>query len=104
MKFLDYLYAEHPDVAVVVITAPDDLRRAVLATISGASGYIQTPLQPEAVAAVLRSSLDRKQSEFALLDQPLGAGAKNGASTAGTRVPEINLNLSEEHRSALSTE
>jgi DNA-binding NtrC family response regulator len=61
MALLNVIRANFPDVAVVVITRPGKLRNGILAMIEGASGYIQTPLQPEMVATCLRSALRRKQ-------------------------------------------
>lgn len=57
--------ADFPDVAVVVITPPAKLRQGILAMLDGASGYIQTPLQPDTVIAGLRSALMRKQLDTA---------------------------------------
>jgi DNA-binding NtrC family response regulator len=62
---LSTVFANFPDVAVVVVTRPAKLRHGILAMIAGASGYIQTPLQPESVAASLRSALKKKQLDSA---------------------------------------
>lgn len=67
MKFLNLVCKGFPEVAVVVVTKPRDLRRAMLAMVSGASGYVQTPLRPEIFSASLRSALKRKSLESALL-------------------------------------
>jgi len=66
MKFVNYVRERFPEVALVVVTKPDDLRSAMLAMISGASGYIQTPLRPETVCSSLKSALKRKRLESAL--------------------------------------
>jgi DNA-binding NtrC family response regulator len=67
MKFVNLVSEEFPDVAVVVVTQPRNLRRAMLAVISGASGYVQTPLRPETLTANLKSALKRKWLESAVL-------------------------------------
>jgi DNA-binding NtrC family response regulator len=66
MVLVNSVHAGFPDVAVVVITRPGKLRHGILAMIAGASGYVQAPLQPEIVAASLRSALRRKQLDSAM--------------------------------------
>ena len=66
MGLLYNVCADFPDVAVVVITPPGKLRNGVLAMLAGASGYIQTPLQPGVVVASLRTALKRKQLNSAM--------------------------------------
>jgi DNA-binding NtrC family response regulator len=66
MALLDVVRVKFPDVAVVMITRPGKLRNGVLAMIAGASGYVQMPLQPEMVAASLKSALIRKQLDSAM--------------------------------------
>jgi PleD family two-component response regulator len=66
MKFLNLVRKGFPEVAVVVVTKPRDLRRTMLAMVSGASGYVQTPLRPEIFSASLRSAVKRKSLESAL--------------------------------------
>ena len=63
--------ADFPDVALVVVTRPEKLRDGMLAMVEGASGYIQTPFQPELVASGLRSALTRKRLESAMRVQSL---------------------------------
>jgi two-component system, NtrC family, nitrogen regulation response regulator GlnG len=69
-RFLNLVRQEFPEVAVVVITKRGDLRRGVEAMISGASGYIQTPIQPKTLIPLLQSALKSKQLEAALLGLP----------------------------------
>lgn len=66
-KFLDRVCAEFPEIAVVVVTSPRDLRRGMLAMLSGASGYVQTPLHRTAVSTALQSALTKKRIESAVL-------------------------------------
>lgn len=66
MVLLKSVRAGFPDVAVVVIAEPGNLRRAILAMIAGASGYIQAPLERESAAASLRSAMKRKELDSAL--------------------------------------
>jgi ActR/RegA family two-component response regulator len=65
-KFMQDVRAGFPTVAVLVCTQPCDLRGGILATMSGAAGYIQAPLDPENVNAVLHSALERKRLESAI--------------------------------------
>jgi DNA-binding NtrC family response regulator len=41
MKLLNLVCEEFPEVAVVIVTKPSNLHRAMMAVISGASGYIR---------------------------------------------------------------
>lgn len=66
MVLVNSVHAGFPDVAVVVITRPGKLRHGILAMIAGASGYIQAPLQPEIVAASLRTAMTRKLLDSAM--------------------------------------
>lgn len=65
-QFLPFVAANFPCIAVLVLTRPRDLRRGILATLSGASAYIQTPLEPEIVVSVVRRALDSKRLASAL--------------------------------------
>ena len=67
MSFLNLVCDEFPEVAVVIVTKPGELHRAMMAMIAGASGYIQTPLRPAAVSSSLKSALKKKWLESALL-------------------------------------
>jgi two-component system, NtrC family, nitrogen regulation response regulator GlnG len=69
-RFLNLVRQEFPEVAVVVVTKPRDLRRGVQAMVSGASGYVQTPIEPKTLVTVLQSALKRKRLEAALLGLP----------------------------------
>jgi DNA-binding NtrC family response regulator len=60
--------ADFPHVAFVALTKPQELRRGVLAMISGAAGYIQLPIDPQTVAETLECALKKKQLESALND------------------------------------
>jgi DNA-binding response OmpR family regulator len=51
---------------VVAVTRPGKLRNGILAMIAGASGYVQTPLQPDTVVTSLRSALRRKRLDSAV--------------------------------------
>jgi two-component system, NtrC family, nitrogen regulation response regulator GlnG len=70
-RFLNLVRQEFPEVAVVVVTKRGDLRRGVEAMISGASGYLQTPIEPKTLVPVLQSALKSKQLEAAVLGLPL---------------------------------
>jgi DNA-binding NtrC family response regulator len=65
-KLLNTIRTDFPEVAVVAVTRPGKLRHGILAMIAGASGYIQTPLQPAEVAACLLNAMKRKQLDVAL--------------------------------------
>lgn len=65
-QFLQFVSVNFPCIAVLVLTHPRDLRRGVLATLNGASAYIQTPLEPEIVASVVERALDSKRFTSAL--------------------------------------
>ena len=65
-QFLQFVSANFPCIAVLVLTHPRDLRRGVLAMLNGASAYIQTPLQPKIVASVVERALDSKRLTSAL--------------------------------------
>lgn len=66
MKLVSRIRADFPDVAVLVVTPPEKLRQAVLATFSGASGYLLTPFQPGALASALDNAMLEKKYESAL--------------------------------------
>jgi CheY-like chemotaxis protein len=66
-KFMRDVRNQFPSVALLVFTQPGDLRGGILATLSGASGYIQAPLNPQKLTAVLHSALERKRLESAIL-------------------------------------
>jgi len=68
-QFLQYTRAKFPTVAVLVFTHPRDLRQGILATINGASAYIQTPLEPETVVSVVEKALESKRLASALKDR-----------------------------------
>lgn len=65
-QFLQHVRAKFPGVAVLVLTHPRDLRRGILATLSGASAYIQTPLEPKTVVTVVVRALESKRFSSAL--------------------------------------
>lgn len=65
-QFLQFVAANFPYIAVLVLTHPCDLRRGILATLNGASAYIQTPLEPDIVASVVERALDSKRLASAL--------------------------------------
>jgi DNA-binding NtrC family response regulator len=65
-QFLQHVRAKFPSVAVLVFTQPRDLRLGILATIEGASAYIQTPLEPKTVVSVLKRALQFKRLSSAL--------------------------------------
>jgi DNA-binding NtrC family response regulator len=68
MEQIRRISADFPHVAFIALTKPQDLRRGMLAMISGAAGYIQSPLHPKTVAQSFESALKRKQLESALND------------------------------------
>jgi DNA-binding NtrC family response regulator len=68
-QFLQYVRANFPDVAVLVFTHPRDLRLGILATLSGASAYIQTPLKLRTVISVVERALESKRLASALQDR-----------------------------------
>ena len=66
MKFVKLVRERFPQAALVVAAEPGRLYNAMLAMISGASGYIQTPLRPDNVCSTLNSALKRRRLESAL--------------------------------------
>ncbi len=67
MELLSRIRSGFPEVAVVMVTEPQDLRYGILAMMSGASDFIQLPLQPSGVTASLARALKRKCFEHAFL-------------------------------------
>jgi len=65
-QFLTRVRKQFPEVAVVVLTHPGDLRSGILATMDGAFGYVQTPLKPQIVASVVQRALASKRLALAL--------------------------------------
>ncbi len=59
--FLQHIRAKFPCVAILVLTQPRDLRLGILATINGASAYIQTPLETRTVVSVVERALESKR-------------------------------------------
>jgi DNA-binding NtrC family response regulator len=57
---------EFPAVAVIVVVQPGELRRGLLAIISGASGYLQAPPQAGEATLSVRSALLKKSLECTL--------------------------------------
>jgi DNA-binding NtrC family response regulator len=70
-NFLSQVYEEFPAVAVIVVVKPGDLRRGMLAIISGASGYLQAPPQAGEATLSVRSALLKKQLESTVRGTPL---------------------------------
>jgi DNA-binding NtrC family response regulator len=66
VEFLSRIRKDHPDVAFVMVTEPEDVRHGILAMISGASDYIHTPLEAEGIVASLNRALRRKRFECLL--------------------------------------
>ena len=63
-KLMNIVCEDFPDIAVVAVTSQQ--RKGIMAMIAGASGYIQTPIQPELVADSLQSALTRKRLDAAV--------------------------------------
>jgi DNA-binding NtrC family response regulator len=63
MEFMRRVHQRSPNVAFVMVTRPEDVRYGILAMLSGASDYIQAPLDPRAVIASLARALRRKYLE-----------------------------------------
>src|SRR5215472_11127645 len=58
LEFLKRIRAEHPETAVVVMTAFATVRTAVEAMKAGASEYLAKPVHPCDLKAIVRRSLD----------------------------------------------
>lgn len=67
IEFMSQVLESFPEVAFVMVTEPQDLRYGILAMISGASDYVQTPLGPETVTSSLNRALRRKRFERVLV-------------------------------------
>lgn len=67
MELLRRVKSEFPQLPVVIVTEPQGLRSAVLASIAGASDFIQTPLDPAKIRASLDRAIIRKRIEAAWL-------------------------------------
>jgi len=68
-RFLQLVRDKFPEVAILVVTHPRHLRRGILATLNGASAYIQTPLEPKTVVSVMDRALESKRLASALRDR-----------------------------------
>ena len=68
-RFLRLVRDKFPDVAILVVTRPHCLRLGILATLNGASAYIQTPLEPRTVVSVMERALESKRLALALQDR-----------------------------------
>jgi DNA-binding NtrC family response regulator len=68
-QFLQLVRDKFPDVAILVVTHPGCLRLGILATLSGASAYIQTPLEPRTVVSIMERALESKRLASALQDR-----------------------------------
>jgi|GEM_PF-3239182 Response regulator containing CheY-like receiver, AAA-type ATPase, and DNA-binding domains len=65
-KFMQDVRSKFPSVALLVYTQPGDLRGGILATLAGAAGYIQAPLDPANVTDLVHNALVRKRLETAI--------------------------------------
>ena len=63
MEFMSRVNQFFPQVAFVMVTQPEDVRDGILAMLSGASDYIQAPLDARAVIASLARAMRRKHLE-----------------------------------------
>jgi DNA-binding NtrC family response regulator len=69
-RFLGLVSKEFPEVALVPVTKPHDLRMGMLAMISGASGYLLTRIEPRTLVPAVRNALKRKRLEAAVSGLP----------------------------------
>jgi len=66
-ELLRSIRSEFPRLPVVAITKPKDLKFAILASMVGASDFIQAPLNAVKILASLHRAITRKRVELALL-------------------------------------
>lgn len=69
MDVLRYLQANHPEIAVVIITGHGSVRNALEALKGGASDYIQKPADPDEVIHRIRMVLDSANLRRALSEE-----------------------------------
>jgi FixJ family two-component response regulator len=76
--------SEFPELPVVVLTKPKDIRFGILASIVGASDFIQTPVDAVKIRASLDRAIKRKHIEMALLRSETSARGTKRASAPPT--------------------
>ena len=69
MALLKRVRARHPEVAFVMITATDDVRRGVQAMKEGAADYLLKPFRAETVVSSLERAIEAKRKEAELQKQ-----------------------------------
>lgn len=60
MRLVRILHNEFPELPVVIVTEPQDIKWGILGMISGASDFIQTPLNANVLCASLERALTRR--------------------------------------------
>ena len=97
MEFMSRVNQFFPQVAFVMVTQPEDVRDGILAMLSGASDYIQAPLDARAVIASLARSMRRKHLERVSPKRRHASG-----EYAISRWPDAPQTVSAIHSSAVS--
>jgi DNA-binding NtrC family response regulator len=92
MGLLGQIRQRNPEVAIVVVTKPEDLRLGILAMMSGASDYIHASLNPHEVLASLNRALNRKRLELAITNYR-HTPANQDAPAALVAVPTVDSSL-----------
>lgn len=64
IELLGYLRSEHPDTAVVMLTAVSDPKTASIAFDAGAYGYLVKPFRPEEVLINVANAIHRRRLEL----------------------------------------
>lgn len=85
-ELLRSIRSEFPRLPVVAITKPKDLKFAILASMVGASDFIQAPLNAVKIRASLHRAITRKRVELALLHNEMSPGRKKPVSPARLKV------------------
>jgi len=85
-ELLRSIRSEFPRMPVVVITKPKDLKFAILASMVGASDFIQTPLTAVKIRASLDRAIARKSVESALLHNEMSPRRKKPVNPARLKV------------------